>query len=233
VAGVTGVVSGSGLELSALLSRVTGEFSFSDELGFDIDALEGHDRKFVRGHCGDREIILQCGRLHFYEGYTFEEIVSTVDVMHAFGARAVIFTNVAGGLKPGMQPGDIVSVSELRTWPFARWEDRPERIAPDFLVTGCDHQGVYYWMHGPSYETPAEIRALQVLGGDVVGMSTAPEVARCKQLGLRCAVVSVVTNNCCTPQALTHEDVVRVAQSASGRLVTILRETIGLIDGPS
>lgn len=226
MAGMIGIVSGSGLDLRPLLSCVTGEFSFSDELGFEIDALEGHARTFFRGMCGDREIMIQCGRLHFYEGYSYEEVVSTVDVLDAFGAQTIVLTSVVGGLRPDMRVGDIVAINEVRTWPFSRWEDQPETLSPDFTIGGCDSSGVYYWMHGPSYETPAEIRALQRMGGDVVGMSTAPEVARCKQLGVRCAAVSVVTNNCCVPQALTHEDVVRVAKSASGRLVALLRNAI-------
>lgn len=226
MAGVIGIVSGSGLDLSLLLDRRIGEFPFTAELGFDIDALEGHEHKFIRGFCGAREVILQCGRLHFYEGYTYEEVASCVDVLQVFGARSVVFTNVTGGLRPDMAPGEIVSVTELRTWPFARWERRPERLTPDFTIPGCDRTGIYYWMHGPSYETPAEIRALQRLGGDVVGMSTAPEVARCKELGLRCAVVSIVTNTCCVPQPLTHEEVVRVAREASGRLVRLLKKAV-------
>ncbi|MCC6154456.1 MAG: purine-nucleoside phosphorylase [Candidatus Hydrogenedentes bacterium] len=229
MAGVIGIVSGSGLDLTPLLDSISSEFPFQDELGFDIDALEGHARKFVRGKCGDQELLLQCGRLHFYEGHTFEEVTSTVDVLDAFGARAIIFTNVGGGLRPDVKPGDIVSIGELRTWPYARWEDRPESLVPDFQIEGADVYGVYYWMHGPSYETPAEIRALQILGGDVVGMSTAPEIARCKQLGIRAAVLSIVTNNCCAPQVLTHEEVVRVAQSASARLVRLLRDAIQLL----
>ncbi|NUM52005.1 MAG: purine-nucleoside phosphorylase [Candidatus Hydrogenedentes bacterium] len=229
MAGVIGIVSGSGLDLRGLLSRTTGEFSFQEELGFDIDALEGHDRKFIRGTSGAHEIILQCGRLHFYEGYTFEEVVSTVDILNAFGAQTILFTNVGGGLRPTTKPGDIVAINEVRTWPFTRWENQPEVLTPDFVVPGCDRTGVYYWMHGPSYETPAEIRALQIMGGDVVGMSTAPEIARCKQLSVRCAAVSVITNNCCTPQVLTHDDVVRVAESASGRLVDMLLNAIHAI----
>jgi len=226
MAGVIGIVSGSGLDLSPLLDTITAEFAFKDELGFEIDSLEGHARRFLRGTCGNREILLQCGRLHFYEGYSFEEVTSTVDVLDAFGARTIIFTNVGGGLRADVNPGDIVSISEIRTWPFVRWENRPESLAPDFQIEGADTTGVYYWMHGPSYETPAEIRALQILGGDVVGMSTAPEMARCKQLGLRAAVLSIVTNNCCTPQVLTHDHVVSVAQAASARLVQLLREQI-------
>ncbi|MCC6797795.1 MAG: purine-nucleoside phosphorylase [Candidatus Hydrogenedentes bacterium] len=217
-----GIVSGSGLDLTPLLDSISAEFSFQDELGFDIDALEGHARKFVRGTCGDRELLLQCGRLHFYEGYTFEEVTSTVDVLDAFGARTIIFTNVGGGLRPDLKPGDIVSIGDLRTWPYVRWVDRPDSLVTDFQIEGADASGTYYWMHGPSYETPAEIRALQILGGDVVGMSTAPEIARCKQLGIRAAVLTIVTNNCCAPQVLTHDEVVRVAQSASARLVQLL-----------
>lgn len=226
MAGVIGIVSGSGLDLTPLLDLTTAEFAFEDELGFDIDPLEGHARKFVRGESANREVLLQCGRLHFYEGYTFEEVTSTVDVLDAFGARTIVFTNVGGGLRPDLRPGGIVSIRELRTWPFVHWENRPESLTPDFQIEGADATGLYYWMHGPSYETPAEIRALQLLGGDVVGMSTAPELARCKQLGIRAAVLSIVTNNCCTPQVLTHDEVVSVAQSASARLVQLLRAAI-------
>lgn len=226
MAGLIGIVSGSGLDLTPLLDSISAEFPFQDELGFDIDALDGHARKFVRGTCDNRDIMLQCGRLHFYEGYTFEEVTSTVDVLDAFGAQTIIFTNVGGGLRSDLKPGDIVSINELRTWPFARWENRPESLVPDFQIEGADANGTYYWMHGPSYETPAEIRALQILGGDVVGMSTAPEITRCKQLGIRAAVLSIVTNNCCSPQVLTHDEVVRVAQSASARLVQLLRAIV-------
>lgn len=221
-----GIVSGSGIDLRNLLRHVTGESSFTDELPFAIGALYGHERTFVRGFCGEREVILQCGRLHFYEGHSYEAVVSTVDAMHRFGVRTIILTNVSGGLRAHPAPGAIVAVNEILTWPFVRWRDRPERISPDFLVDGCDGTGVYCWMHGPSYETAAEIRLLQELGGDVVGMSTAPEIARCRQLGMRSAVVSVITNSCCTAQVLTHEDVVRVAQAASARLIKILRKAI-------
>lgn len=226
MASMIGIVSGSGLDLTPLLDSISADFAFQDELGFDIDVLEGHARRFVRGVCGNREILLQCGRLHFYEGYTFEEVTSTVDVLDAFGARTIIFTNVGGGLRPDLNPGDMVSINELRTWPFIQWEHRPESLLPDLQIDGADATGTYYWMHGPSYETPAEIRALQILGGDVVGMSTAPEITRCKQLGIRAAVLSIVTNNCCSPQVLTHAEVVRVAQSASARLVQLLRAAI-------
>jgi purine-nucleoside phosphorylase len=125
-----------------------------------------------------------------------------------------------------MVPGDLVAVTCLRTWRYVGWPQRPTAIEPDFMLSGCRHEGEYIWMHGPSYETRAEIRALQRLGGAVVGMSTAPEVARCRERGIRAAVVSCVTNNCCAPGPVSHDSVVRAARAASTALVQLLRSEI-------
>lgn len=217
------VVSGSGLNLRPLLDFISDEIPFDAVPGLAPVTLPGHDRTFLFGACGDMPVILQCGRLHFYEGLPYETVTTPVDYLHARGVRTIVFTNVVGGLLPEMKPEDLVSVPRLCTWPFVHWPDRPEFIDTDFHVPGCNFTGDYRWMHGPNYETRAEIQVLRYLGGVVVGMSTAPEVQRCRQLGVRCAVVSCVTNNCCMPQPLTHEDVVAVAQRSSSRLCSLLR----------
>ncbi len=217
------VVSGSGLDLKSLLDTVHEKIPFTAIPGLAHETLAGHDRVFLRGTCGKVPLILQCGRLHFYEGLPCAAVTAPVDYLSACGANTIVFTNVVGGLLPSMNPGDLVAVPRLCTWPFVNWPNRPESIDADFVIPGCDHTGDYRWMHGPNYETRAEIAVLRHLGGAVVGMSTAPEAQRCIERGIRFAVVSCVTNNCCTPQPLTHEDVVAVAQRSSERLCALLR----------
>lgn len=217
------VVSGSGLDLRPILDAVESEHTFADAIGLQHRNLSGHERTFVRGTVNGRDVLLQSGRFHLYEGLSVAEVVRPVDYIAATGADTIVFTNVSGGLRADLRPGHIVAVSELRTWPYQCWRSRPDRLVSDLIIDGCDCDGQYFWMHGPSYETPAEIRALRRLGCDVVGMSTAPEVQRAQQLGICCAVISVVTNACGDPQPLTHEEVVRVAHTASARLCDVLR----------
>lgn len=217
------VVSGSGLNLRPLLDSIHDVVSFEAACNLGHAPLAGHDRAFVTGTCANKTMILQCGRLHFYEGLPYETVTAPVDYLHAQGIRTIVFTNVVGGLLPDMNPGDLVAITRLHTWPFVDWTNRPESIDTDFIVPGCDFTGDYRWMHGPNYETRAEIEILRHLGGSVVGMSTAPEAQRCRELGIWFAVISCVTNNCCSPTPLTHHDVVSVARRFSERLCKLLR----------
>lgn len=220
------MVGGSGLELRPLLDEIAGEADFGAVLGDALPVLRGHERRFVWGWLGDIPLVLQCGRFHFYEGLNYEHVVRPVDALEEMGVRTIVFTNVAGALRPEILPGDLVAVTRLRTWRYAGWPGRPDVIETDFVVPGCRYDGEYMWMHGPSYETRAEIRALRLLGGAVVGMSTAPEVARCRERGIRAAVVSCVTNSCCAPDPLSHDSVVQAARVASGALIQLLRHGI-------
>ena len=224
--GPLGIVTGSGFDLCHIFDRADESTSFSQYPDLADTTLSGHARTFTRGTVGERPVILQSGRLHFYEGLDYAAVVKPVDVMAEWGVRSILFINAAGGLIPELRPRDLVAVDTIRTWPFVRWPERPARLDTQFIVPGCDRSGVYFWMHGPSYETPAEIRTLQALGATVVGMSTAPEVQRCRQLGIRAAVLSCVTNNCCRHEPLTHEGVLAVSGSASDRIYTLLRQAI-------
>lgn len=217
-----GIVSGSGIEMGSLLDRIRAEYPFHAWPRLAKGNVPGHACRFIEGNCGNIPIVLQCGRLHLYEGFSFEEVVRTVDVLHELGARTVIFTNAAGGLRPEMRPGDLVAASVVRPW---RWRHAvlPESISPNFIVGGCDHVGAYHWMHGPCYETRAEVAALQRLGGATVGMSTAPELVRCQALGIRAAVVSCVTNVCGVGETITHERVVETARRSSSALCRVIR----------
>ena len=149
-----------------------------------------------------------------------------VDVLHELGARTIVFTNAAGGLRDNLPPGSIVAANRIATWPYSRWVDQPAEFAPDRVLPGADAEGTYTWVHGPSYETAAEIDLLRSHGADVVGMSTAPEVQRAQALGIEAAALSCVTNVCGSGEALTHDHVVEVARTASARLVRLIRAAL-------
>lgn len=222
------VVAGSGISLEALVDTADREIGFEEVPGLAISTVSGHRCRFVFGRCGATPVVLQLGRLHAYEGFNVSELTRTVDVLREFGAQTIIFTNAAGGLRPEMRPGALFAATEVVAWPFRRFAV-PEALYPDIAIPGCDATGVYVWMHGPCYETRAEIDTLRRLGGGAVGMSAAPELARCRELGLRAAVVSCITNNCCAPQKLTHDHVLQAAERASRRLTSVISQAIGAL----
>ena len=220
------VVAGSGLSLTGILDTVHWEEPFEAFEGLSAASVAGHTGSFIAGVCGNVEVLLQQGRRHFYEGISFDAVTAPVRALASQGVTGILFTNAAGGLKPDFEPGTLMAVARLRTWPYRNWAARPEQVIPDWAAPGCDASGLYVWVHGPSYETRAEIGALQHLGGDAVGMSTAPEMAAAQALGIRTAAVSCITNNCCRMQHLTHDDVLSTARRASERLCALLRQAL-------
>lgn len=225
-AGSVGIVGGTGIALEGILDHVDRELPFEDVPGLPRAGVAGHVGRFVFGKSGGYPVVVQSGRLHVYEGLSPAEAAQTVDALASFGVGTVLFTNAAGGLRPEMRPGDLLAVNAVRPLPFRQWHDVPKIIQPVVVVPGCEHEGTYVWVHGPSYETRSEIRALRELGGDAVGMSTAPELARCHELGIRAGVISCITNNCCTSQELTHEHVVETARQASQKIIRLIRDAL-------
>ncbi len=221
-----GIVCGSGIDLKPLIDTHTETISFEDCPEIPKTSVSGHQGKFLCGTCMGVPIVLQCGRLHIYEGHTRDIVIAPVNTLHSLGVRSIVFTNAAGGLKPDMKPGDLLAAQTLALGPNNRGENHPDRIDTDFVLRGCNHMGTYTWIHGPSYETQAEIRALQSTDTDAVGMSTAPEITRCRELGIRAASISCITNNCCSPSILTHDHVLKIAAEASQRIAEIIREEI-------
>jgi purine-nucleoside phosphorylase len=223
------VVAGSGMLIEALLDEHDQDLPFAAFPQLRACTVPGHAPRFMTGRCGRMPVILQLGRLHVYEGLTVAEVAATVDVLHHLGARTVIFTNAAGGLRPAMVPGDLMAVTGVAQWPYRPWAPAASHLQPSFTVQGCAHEGRYLWVHGPSYETPAEIRAMRALGHAAVGMSTAPEMARARALGIHAAAISCITNNCTLPQVLTHEHVIQTAAEAAETLCAVLRGYLGSI----
>jgi len=223
---VLAVVSGSGIDLTGLLDSVTWERRFDEFDGLAGGQVAGHACRFVQGRMGSHPLLLQRGRRHAYEGLTYGDTVRSVDVLKELGATRILFTHAVGALDLALRPGNIVALEAALVWPAPRL-NLPIRIEPGFVPRqAADDTGVNCFMLGPSYETRAEIAALQRWGGKTVGMSTAPELHRCNQLGLPGGALSVVTNQCGVPEVLDHADVVAASDAASERLLHIIRDTI-------
>lgn len=221
-----GIVAGSGIVLDALLDDVSAQRPFHQFPGLNAATVSGHAGLFIQGQCQNHPIIIQSGRLHFYEGHDHKTVTRPVDVLHKLGVRTILFTNAAGALRPEIEPGHLMAATSIHLWPCRRWPAHPDTLAIDLVLDRCGHSGPYAWVHGPCYETRAEIAALQAMGAHAVGMSTAPEIARCQDLGIRTAVISCITNNCCTPQVLTHDHVLRTARNISAKLCDRIRAAL-------
>ena len=219
------IVAGSGIAVTELLDEIVEERPFDPLPGATREAIPGHAHRFILGRRAGRDIVLQCGRHHLYEGLSLREATATIGALRDFGARSVVLTNAVGALLPSLTPGQLAAADLVRCWPY-RHHSLPEEMKPDFVPQGSDHVGAHRWVHGPCYETRAEIAALRALGDATVGMSIAPELLRCQELGLRAGVLSCVTNTCGGHEKLTHEAVLAVAGKASAKLRALLAEAL-------
>ena len=253
------LVSGSGLGFD-LAPPAHGPVPLADLIPFPVHAVEGHPLSVeVLLPRPGRAVLYQRGRLHSYQGYDAHETVFPVRLAARLGARALLFTNAAGGVRPGLAPGDLVllrdqinltGLNPLRGQLPPEWGPRfPDmsraydpalaalaRAAAAGLGIPLE-EGVYAGVAGPSYETPAEVRMLAMLGGDVTGMSTALEVIAARHMGLRCLGISLVANAAAEEGAppIDHADVLaagRRAGEALARLLAALLAHPALLDEP-
>lgn len=239
------LVTGSGLNLD-LRERVAGPWPFGELLPFDVEAIEGHaaTAEVVRMKSG--RLVLYCrGRLHAYQGYTASQVVYLVRLAALLGARSLVITNAAGSLRRELPPGSVAAITDhvnltglnpLRGRLPASWGPRFPDLAGAYdpelrrrftelgdaagIPVGA---GVYLGLLGPSYETPAEIRAYQALGVDLVGMSTVLEVIAARHMGLRVLGFSLVTNMGVGIEEgpVDHEDVLRVGGAAAAGIARL------------
>jgi xanthosine phosphorylase len=238
-----GMVLGSGLGAvaDALEDRVV--IGYDELPGFRTASVGGHAGQLVVGRRGQTEVAVLSGRAHVYEGATPAEITTPIRTLKALGCEALVLTCAAGSLDPANGPGDLVLISDhinLQAFNPLIGENE-DAVGPRFpsLAQAYDPQlrerlqaaaaeplpeGVYLAVSGPSFETPAEIRAFRTLGADLVGMSTVPEVIVARHAGLRVAAIAVVTNLAegMGGEALSHEQTLAVAARGAERLVTVL-----------
>jgi purine-nucleoside phosphorylase len=251
---VIGVVLGSGLGAFADLLTDRVETPYSQIPGWPESRAPGHAGKMVTGKIGTREVIVLAGRAHLYEGYTAQQVTFGIRYLHTLGVRGVVLTNAAGGIDLDYSPGDLVLISDhinlLGANPLAGPND--DRVGPRFpdmsdaysreyrqiahAVAGelgiSLKEGVYAAMPGPSYETPAEIQFLRIIGADLVGMSTVPETIAANYLGMKVLAISCVTNMAAgiLPQKLVHSEVLETGERVRDTLARLLKELVSRLD---
>ena len=243
------VVLGSGLGAFAETLDDAQSVAMADLAGFPTPAVAGHDGIIVTGRLGGYLVMVLAGRVHLYEGHTVHEVCHGVRVAAAAGVRTAVLTNAAGGIRPDLEVGALVAISDHLNLsganPLTGPLTDPQGGGSSFVDLSAAYdpalrqaaatvspgmaEGVYAALAGPTYETPAEIRMLATLGADLVGMSTANEAIACRHLGVRVAGVSLVTNRAAgLGEPLSHEEVTAVGRAAATDVVAFLRAFVPL-----
>jgi purine-nucleoside phosphorylase len=236
-----GVILGSGLGTFVKKMKIEHSFPFIDIPNFVPPTVEGHTGNLIFGSVDNIQVIALQGRIHYYEGHGMETIVLPTRVMAMLGINTLLITNSAGGLDPQMNPGDFMiledhinlmganpltgpNVSELgpRFPDMTEAYDKGLRQKLEIAMKKNSvvfHKGVYCAVSGPTYETPAEVRYLRLIGGSAVGMSTVPEVIAANHLGLKVCAVSCITNKAAgiSSQKLSHNEVTDTAKKVESQ----------------
>jgi purine-nucleoside phosphorylase len=245
------IVLGSGFHHVLAELRVDRKISYAKIPGFPVPGVGGHAGELIFGRLGGTPVLVLSGRAHFYEGYAMEQVTFPIRTLAALGIRDLLLTNAAGGINQKFRPGDFMvltdhingmGVNPLRGPAVpgrARFVDMTQvydaGLSALLLRAGKSanlklRHGVYLAVSGPSYETPAEIRAFARLGADAVGMSTVPEAMVARQCGLRVAAVSCITNRAAGRgrSPLSHADVLETAERVKGLAVELLKKFMRL-----
>jgi purine-nucleoside phosphorylase len=251
------VVLGSGLATAAEHLRESRSLLYASLPGFPETTVAGHPGRLMCARWAGRKALVFCGRVHGYEGYPASEVGFGVRVAATLGVGTLIVTNVSGGIDPSYDEGEIIAISDHLNLtghsPLTGPND--ERLGPRFVDMSDTYspslrrlasqvaqerfgkplrEAVYAGMPGPSYETPAEVRMLRILGAGLVGMSTIHEVIAARHSGLRVLGLSLVANPAAGVKAapLRHEDVTRAAAAGSARLGALLEAVIARLPPP-
>ena len=245
------VILGSSLGPFAAEVQNRTEIAYADIPNFPRCTVADHAGKLIFGELAGKRLVCLSGRFHSYEGYDFEQLTQPVRLLKLLGVRAAILTNAAGGVNLGYRPGDVMVIrdhiklngsSPLRGRNVPefgeRFFDTTRMYTPELraLALRCAegsslrvHEGVYFFMPGPQFETPAEICAIRILGGDAVGMSTVTEALTAAHCGLPVLAISVITNMAAgvLDQPVTGEEVDETGKLVSGRFSRYLERIIG------
>ncbi len=246
-----GIVLGSGLNALADEVEVVQMIAYEEIPGFPQSTVTGHNGRYILGNLEGVPVIMMDGRIHFYEGYTMEEVVTPVRVMAKLGVKAIITSNAVGSLRAEYPVGSLVCI-----------EDHIASFVPDVLIgphdsslgerfVGMDNiydsalrktahkaadklgihllDGIYLQVTGPSYESKAESAMYASLGADIVGMSTACEAIALKQMNMKLLSISCITDYCPNvnnSSSTTHEEVLKNAEKVSQEFVALIKEIV-------
>lgn len=245
-----GLILGSGLGAIGDQIEEPDFLDYSEIPHFPVSTVEGHAGRLIIGTLEDKKVVAMQGRFHFYEGYSMEEVTFPVRVMKLLGVSKLIVTNAAGAVNENFTPGDLMLIKDqLNLSGYNPLIGRNlEEFGPRFpdLSNAYDkelgeivkkaskdmdiklQEGVYACMSGPSYETPAEIRMLRILGADAVGMSTVPEVIVASHSGIKVIGISCTTNMAAgiLEQPLSHEEVVETSSKVRETFIRLMRRIV-------
>ena len=251
-----GIVLGTGLGNLTDDLLIACEIDYKDIPHFPISTVQSHKGKLLFGYLEGLPVVVMAGRFHYYEGYTMQQVTFPIRVLKFLGIKTILITNVSGSTNANMEAGDIVLVHDhinLQTENPLRGEN-DERLGirfPDMKNTYDKtlidkalhiarqndiriHTGVYFSWQGPNLETPAEYRFINIIGADLVGMSTVPEVIVAKHSDLRIMAISIVSNKCFPIEEIketTVEDVIAIAKTAEPKMRLIIKELLKLEEG--
>ena len=245
-----GIVLGSGLGVLADELEDAVVIKYSEIPNFPVSTVEGHAGELVIGRLQGKYVLCMKGRFHYYEGYDMREASFPVRVMRLLGIKNLMVTNAAGGINKAFEPGDLMIISDhikfFSDTPLrgknideigVRFPDMTDAYSKELRGMAKEaskkvgvelREGVYAFMSGPTYETPAEIRALGVLGADAVGMSTAPEVIVAVHCGMRVLGISCICNMAAgiLEQPLNHKEVMDTAERVKDKFLKVVRACV-------
>ncbi|MGE5093360.1 MAG: purine-nucleoside phosphorylase [Bacillota bacterium] len=239
------LVLGSGMGFLADQVRDAVRMPYRDIPGFPLPTVQGHGGELVAGSFAGRAVIAQSGRFHMYEGHSAQVSTLAVRTFAALGVRTLILTNAAGGIRRNFTAGTLMLLSDHLNLtsrnPLVgavlpgeeRFPDMSDPYDPELRAIAREvarerkvslAEGVYAGLLGPTYETPSEVRMLERLGADAVGMSTVVEVIAARARGMRCLAVSTITNLAAgiSPAKLSHSEVMETAERVKGELGTLI-----------
>lgn len=246
-----GIILGSGLGTLGEKIENPEYVDYADIPNFPVSTAPGHVGRFVFGTLNGKKVMCMQGRIHLYEGYPVESVVMPIRVMRKMGVEKLIVTNAAGGINESFAVGDIMLITDHINFTGrnclmgendaefgVRFPDMSFAYAPELreIALSCAkelnmnlQQGVYIGCTGPSYETPAEIRAFRVMGADTVGMSTVQEVIAANHCGMQVLGFSLISNKAAglSGERLTEEEVLTIGKQKSEEMQTLIMKILG------
>ncbi|MBE6067924.1 MAG: purine-nucleoside phosphorylase [Clostridium lundense] len=244
------IILGTGL--GSIVNNIENKkvIKYQDVPGFPVSTVVGHKGELIIGELEGKKVIAFNGRFHYYEGYDMDQVVFGIRVMKALSIENILVSNAAGGMNPEFEPGDLMIITDhinfMGTNPLIgrnfeelgpRFPDMSSAYNKDLIKLAFEcatklnikvQNGVYAAVSGPTYETPAELKMLRILGGDAVGMSTVPEVIAANHMGMKVLGISCITDMAIADnlEPLDHSKVVETANNAMAKFVGLVKEIV-------